>query len=125
MEKEGCCFAGIFSLDGNPWAQSKNGALQCQAAQIAQVAAGLKNPNTVDLRATGVKFGDVKFIFVMQADNLVVLKQLTGGDPSNKIMACVGLCKTCVIVCGSVAPNEKASRGSVEKYTDYLRGLNM
>jgi hypothetical protein len=122
MEGEGCCFAGLFDLDGNPWAQSKSPMLAVTPQQVQHVIKGIKG--SADLRGQGVMFGQTKFLVVILTDNLVVLKQL-GGDSSNKYMVCVGLCNRCVVIGASTAgEKEKCSRLSVEKYAEYLRSLS-
>lgn len=123
MEGEGCCYAGLYDLEGNVWAQSKSPVLTISPQQIQHIVKGIKKPNEVDLRALGAKFGDAKFLVVILSDNLAVLKQL-GGESNNKYMVCVGVCGRCVVVGASTAgEKEKCSRLSVEKYAEYLRGL--
>lgn len=120
LEGEGCIYASIFDQDGNKWAESCNPVLGVTQAQVQQVVKGIKTPSQLDLRASGVKLGDRKFLVVDLTDSCVILKQIGGDD---KLMACAGVTtKGVVIGASSPGEKEKASRISVEKIVDYLKG---
>lgn len=124
MEGEGCIYAALFDNEGNKWAESKNACLKVTPEQVQYLVKGIRPPNSVDLRAQGVRLGDRKFLVVALTENTLVLKQL-GGDSNDKYMACVGVFNRGL--CIGAAPageREKCSRMSVEKYADYLRNMN-
>ncbi|KAK7092879.1 uncharacterized protein [Littorina saxatilis] len=124
MEGEGCMYAAFFDHEGNKWAETKCPILKITPDQVQHLVKGIRPPNSVDLRAQGAKLGDRKFLVIVLTENTAVLKQL-GGDSNDKIMACAGLFKSGICIGASPAgEREKAARISVEKYADYLRGMD-
>lgn len=122
MESEGCCYAGFFDLEGNSWAQSKQPGFTVSQDQVKKIIQGIRSPGSNDLRAGGISLGDKNLLCINVSENAAVFKQK--GEGCDKVMVCVGCSNTGAIVGMSHAgEREKASRASVEKYTEYLKSV--
>eukprot|EP00320_Phaeocystis_rex_P021908 CAMPEP_0119057438 /NCGR_PEP_ID=MMETSP1178-20130426/1891_1 /TAXON_ID=33656 /ORGANISM="unid sp, Strain CCMP2000" /LENGTH=127 /DNA_ID=CAMNT_0007038267 /DNA_START=33 /DNA_END=416 /DNA_ORIENTATION=- len=104
--------AGIYDLQGNPWAYSAG--FNAQVAEVAAVSAHFAAPE--GLAATGVTIGGIKYMFVKGEANQVV--------QSKKGAEGVFLyrCNTCIIV---AYHNDKVQPGNclatVSKLGDFLK----
>ena len=104
--------AGIYDLQGNPWAYSAGFA--AQVAEVAAVSAHFAAPT--GLAATGATIAGVKYMFVRGEENteIYVKKGATG--------VCFCRCNTCIIV---GYHDDKIQPGScqmtVGKLADFLK----
>ena len=104
--------AGIYDLQGNPWAYSAGFA--AQVAEVAAVSAHFAAPT--GLAATGATIAGIKYMFVRGTENeeIYVKKGATG------VVFC--RCNTCIIV---GMHDDKIQPGScsmtVGKLADFLK----
>jgi len=108
----GVTSAGIYDLQGNPWAYSAGFA--AQIAEVAAVSAHMQADPTA-LAATGVVVAGVKYMFVSGDANEVYVKKGNDG-----VVFCK--CNTCILVGyhnDKVQPG--ACRTTVGKLADFLK----
>jgi len=104
--------AGIYDLQGNPWAYSAG-----FAAQVAEVGAvaGAMASNATTLAGTGVVVAGVKYMFVRGDENEVYGKKGQEG-----VVFCK--CNTCILVAyhnDKIQPGQCSS--AVGKLCDFLK----
>jgi len=108
--------AGIYDLQGNPWAYSAGFA--AQIAEVASVSSHMAADANA-LAATGVVVAGEKFMFVSGSDSEVYVKKGNEG-----VVFCK--CNTCVIVGhhnDKIQPG--ACRTTVGKLQDFLKESNI
>merc|ERR1712087_397301 len=89
LTSAGCATsAGIYDLNGNPWAYSPGFA--AQVAEVAAISAAMGSDPT-SLAGTGVVIAGVKYMFIRGDADCVIGKKGTSGVVVHK-------CKTCVVV---------------------------
>jgi len=108
--------AGIYDLQGNPWAYSAGFA--AQVAEVAAVSAHFAAP--AGLAATGAVVAGVKYMFVQGEENveIYVKKGATG------VVFC--RCNTCIIVAyhdDKIQPG--SCRSTAGKLADFLKENNI
>jgi profilin len=107
--------AGIFGLDGNPWAQSPG--LGVQPAQVKALVAGFADSSKLTGEG-GLHLGAEKYI-VLRADN----RSVYGKKGSNGVVA-VKTKQAVIIGFYDQTIQPGAAANTVEKLADYLIGQN-
>ncbi|KAL1507140.1 hypothetical protein AB1Y20_007993 [Prymnesium parvum] len=104
--------AGIYDLQGNPWAYSAGFA--AQVAEVAAVSAHFAEP--AGLAATGATIAGVKYMFVNgEANSEIYVKKGAAG-------VCFYRCNTCILVAyhdDKIQPG--ACKATVAKLGDFLK----
>jgi len=104
--------AGIYDLQGNPWAYSDGFA--AQVAEVAAVSAHFAAP--AGLAATGATIAGVKYMFVRGEENAEIYVKK---GPEGVVFF---RCNTCILVCyhnDKVQPGQCAT--TVAKLGDFLK----
>ena len=107
--------AGIYDLQGNPWAYTQNPPFAAQVAEVAAVSGHMHTGDPSGLAGTGVVVAGVKYMFVQGSADEVYGKKGNEG-----VVFCK--CNTCIIVGyhnDKIQPG--AMRSTVGKLADFLK----
>lgn len=106
--------AGIYDLQGNPWAYSQNPPFAAQKAEVAAVSRHFSAP--AGLAATGVVIAGVRYLYIRgTANDMIYVKNGNTGVYFFR-------CNTCIIVGyhdGSILPGD--TMDAVTKLGDFFR----
>jgi len=89
LTSEGCANAGIYDLQGNPWAYSEGFAAQIE--EVKTVADAMKEGAANVLGPNGAKIAGVKYKFIKADENTAYVKLESCGVVFAK-------CNTCILV---------------------------
>ena len=110
--------AGIYDLQGNPWAYTQSPPFAAQVAEVAAISAHFADPNK--LAGTGAVIAGVKYMYVRGEENseIYVKKGNTG--------VCFYRCNTCIIVAyhdDKIQPGSCSS--ATAKLAEFLKENNI
>lgn len=113
--------AGIYDLQGNPWAYSAGFA--AQVAEVAHVSAHMHADRASDLTTSGVKVAGQSYMFISGDSSEVYAKTMRPGSKEGVVFC---KCNTCIILAhhnDQVQPG--ACRTAIGKLADYLKEQNI
>lgn len=116
MAGPGMKFAGLFGMDGNPWAKSSGfNPTQVEVARLVKLVQGQ------DIKGESITICGTKYMFRSPADDGLLTVLSLGGEEK---YVC-NVCQTTrgVIVGVSQASVAGASREYLDKYKNYLKGI--
>jgi len=109
-------YAGLFGLDGNPWAVSAGfKPTQAEIARLVKLVQGK------DIGGESITLCGAKYMFRSPADDGLLTVLSLGGD--EKFVCNVCLSTRGVVVGVALASSAGASREYLDKYKNYLKGI--
>lgn len=116
MAGPGMKMAGLFGMDGNPWAKSEGfNPSQADIARLVKLVQGK------DIGEESITLCGSKYMFRSPADDGLLTVLSLGGD--EKYVCNVCQTQRGVIVGVSLASMAGASREYLDKYKNYLKGI--